>query len=136
MTICQEQHSFYIEELNTKFPNLQSTLSYAKQTTIVEAFLYNYPLPKIVLLESDYQQYDFLEGKEIVAALLDFYKNKFRLDNPIIFKDINLCEFMSLNNNLKDKFTKRRISTTVMLIEDKCKKNILKIKNKLIDLYY
>jgi hypothetical protein len=134
MTIIQEQHSFYIAELKERFPNLTSTLSVEAKTTIVEALLFNYPLPQVVLLKTDYAKYEFLKGEQVIGALLDFYNGNFRLTNTSIYTKFEMFRFMQLDKMLIEKF-KRRISTIVLLTENESTEQITKFKNNLKKLY-
>ena len=114
MTIIQEQCSLYIAELKERFPDLTSTLPVKAKTTIVEAFLFNYPLPQVVLLETNYAKYEFLKGEQVIGALLYFYNGKFKLTNTII----EGYKFVVLQDNLWERFTKKRIPASVLLTDD------------------
>ncbi len=60
-----------------------------RKSHLIESLLVNVPIIPIVLYESNYGEYDVIDGNQRIRAIVDFYKNKFELTGVKFLPELN-----------------------------------------------
>lgn len=88
-----------------------------KQSSLIESFLLNVPVPPVYLSEDDYGTYSVIDGKQRITAICDFLSNKLKLKDLIEFPDLNGSTFDDLPSQLKNALTVRPYIRVITLLK-------------------
>jgi hypothetical protein len=73
-----------------------------RQSTLIESFLMNVPVPPIFLNEDELGKYSVIDGKQRLSAINAFMRGRLKLTGLKIFADINGLTFDDLPLNLQN----------------------------------
>lgn len=88
-----------------------------KQSSLIESFLLNVPVPPVYLSEDDYGTYSVIDGKQRITAICDFLSNKLKLKDLVEFPDLNGSTFDDLPLQLKNALTVRPYIRIITLLK-------------------
>src|SRR5439155_7531545 len=67
-----------------------------QQSSLIESFLLNVPVPPIYLAEDDFGTYSVIDGKQRITAIRSFMRDELVLTRPETFTDISGARFRDL----------------------------------------
>ncbi|MDY4787889.1 MAG: DUF262 domain-containing protein [Bacilli bacterium] len=107
-----------VEKMNLN-PNYQrgSVWGYKEKSMLIESLLMNIPIPPIYLFEREFNEYEILDGKQRITAIVDFYNNKYRLEGLEIWPELNGKFYDDLSQTFKNGLNRRYITATIILKE-------------------
>lgn len=126
--IITEQGRYPLEEVARMFRNKEKyndIVDYQRgvvwtprqRSLLIESFIMNIPIPPIFLYEKNYSYYEILDGKQRISAIVDFYANKYPLENLEVWKELNGKSYNDLPERIKDGLNRRYLSSIIMLKE-------------------
>jgi hypothetical protein len=89
----------------------------AKRSLFIESLLLNIPVPPVFLYESELSRYEVMDGQQRLNAIADFYANRFALKKLEKWKELDGLRYQDLPETLKRGLDRRRLSSTVLLLE-------------------
>lgn len=87
-----------------------------KESSLIESFLLNIPVPPIYLAEERYGIYSVIDGKQRITAINKFLNNKIKLANLEKFKDLEGLFFKDLPQALANALSIRPYLRVVTLL--------------------
>lgn len=87
-----------------------------KESSLIESFLLNIPVPPIYLAEDEYGTYSVIDGKQRVTAINKFLGGKFPLQNLDKFQELEGYYFADLPKALKNALSIRPYLRVVTLL--------------------
>jgi hypothetical protein len=88
-----------------------------RQSKLIESFVMNIPVPPLFVFESDLAKYEVMDGQQRITAILDFYKNKLKLEGLEQWPELNGRIYDTLPSEIKKGIDRRSISYIVLLKE-------------------
>lgn len=88
-----------------------------KQSSLIESFLLNVPVPPVYLSEDDYGTYSVIDGKQRITAICNFLSNNLKLKDLSEFPDLNGSTFDDLPLQLKNALTVRPYIRIITLLK-------------------
>lgn len=88
-----------------------------KRSLLIESLLLNIPIPPIFLYEKDYNEYEVVDGRQRVEAIINYLKNNFPLSGLYYWKELNGKRFNDLPAIIKKGLLRRSLSSIVLLAE-------------------
>ncbi len=82
---------------------------------LIESLIANIPIIPIVLYESNYGEYDVIDGNQRIRAIVDFYNNKFELTGVEFMPELNGYNYQRLPYEVKDGLDKRTLFATIVI---------------------
>jgi hypothetical protein len=100
-------------------PNYQRRLRWSnkKRSLLIESLLLNIPIPPLFLYETDYNEYEVVDGRQRIDATLGFLKNNYSLTGLKFWKELNGKRFNRLPEIIKKGLLRHSLSTIVLLTE-------------------
>jgi len=95
----------------------RSRWSKNKQSTLIESFLMNIPVPPIFLYEKDYYEYEVIDGRQRLEAINSYIRNEFRLKGLKYLKGLIGKKFSDLDDATKRLLYRRTVTATILLVE-------------------
>ena len=89
----------------------------ARQSTLIESFLLNIPVPPIYLSEEEYGIYSIIDGKQRITAVYAYLSNSFPLKKLSSFTEINGLRFRDLPDTLKNALRVRPFLRAITLLK-------------------
>ncbi|HEX8472603.1 MAG TPA: DUF262 domain-containing protein [Pyrinomonadaceae bacterium] len=87
-----------------------------RQSTLIESFLMNVPVPPIFLNEDEYGKYSVIDGKQRLTAITDFLAGRLELSGLEIYKELNGKTFSDLPPKLQSVMrTRPTLRATIIL---------------------
>lgn len=86
-----------------------------KQSRLIESFLINIPIPPIVLYKKHYNSYDVIDGLQRIAAIRDFYENKFELTGLEILSQMEGLAYRELPANIQARLDRHSLSSIAII---------------------
>ena len=86
-----------------------------RKSHLIESLIVNVPIIPIVLYESNYGEYDVIDGNQRIRAIVDFYKNKFELTGVKFLPELNGSNYQRLPSEVKHDLDKRRLFVTIVI---------------------
>lgn len=126
--IITEQGRYPLEEVARMFSNKEKyndlvdyqrgiVWSPASRSLLIESFIMNIPIPPVFLYEKKYSYYEILDGKQRIAAIVDFYSDKYALEGLEIWGELNGRRYSELPERIKEGLNRRYLSSIIMLKE-------------------
>jgi hypothetical protein len=102
-------------------PTYQRRLRWSnkKKSLLIESFLLNIPVPPIFLYESDYNEYEVIDGRQRLDAVRSFLANDYALTGLEYWSELNKKRFNDLPRVLQRGLLRRSLAATVLLAETK-----------------
>ena len=88
-----------------------------KKSRLIESFIMNVPIPPIFLYEVDYSVYEVMDGLQRLTAVLQFYKNEYKLKGLEEWRELNNLFYKDLPEQVKKGIDRRYISSIILLQE-------------------
>lgn len=88
-----------------------------KKSRLIESFIMNVPVPPIFLYEVDYSIYEVMDGQQRLAAIYDFYKGSYELQELEYWTELNGKKYQNLPEQVKKGIDRRYLSSIVLLQE-------------------
>jgi len=100
-------------------PSYQRRLRWTnkKRSLLIESLLLNIPIPPIFLYEKEYNEYEVVDGRQRVEAVISFLKNNYHLTGLRYWNELNGKRYNDLPPILKKGLLRRSISSIVLLAE-------------------
>lgn len=88
-----------------------------QKSRLIESFIINIPVPPVFLYETDFSQYEVMDGLQRLSTLYDFYDNKFALTGLEVWPELNGKKYSELPEKVQLGIDRRYISTIVIANE-------------------
>ena len=88
-----------------------------KKSRLIESFLMNIPVPPLFLFEKDYNQYEVMDGRQRLAAILGFLKNEYPLTDLEFWPQLQGKFYSDLPDTIRRGLRRRTINAVVLLAE-------------------
>lgn len=88
-----------------------------KRSLLIESFLLNVPIPPLYLYESDYNQYEVMDGRQRLETISEFLDNGFPLTGLEFWSELNGKRFRDIPSTIQRGLLRRTISAIVLLAE-------------------
>lgn len=108
-----------------------------KRSRLIESFIMNIPVPPVFLYETEFDEYEVMDGLQRLSAISDFFKDKFQLEGLESWNELNGKQYSDLPEIIKKSIERRQISLITLLkettndkeIEEKIKKTVFERLN-------
>ena len=109
------------KELIDTDPGYQRRLRWSnkKRSLLIESLLLNIPIPSVFLFETEYNQYEVIDGRQRLETINAFLSNNFALIGLEYWPELNRKRFNDLPAVLQRGLLRRSISAVVLLAETK-----------------
>lgn len=106
------------EEYNMN-PEYQRRITWSteKRSKLIESFIINIPIPPVFLYEIDYNKYQLMDGLQRISSIIDFYKDKYKLEKLSEWKELNGKSYSELPSKIREGIDRRQISVITLLKE-------------------
>lgn len=91
--------------------------SVERKSRLIESFLMNVPVPPVFLYERDLARFEVMDGRQRLAALSDFYADKFELVGLQHWSALDGRKYSNLPSKVRDGIDRRYISSIILLKE-------------------
>ena len=100
-------------------PDYQRRLRWSnkKRSLLIESLLLNIPIPPLFLYETDYNEYEVVDGRQRIDATIGFLRNNYPLIGLKFWKELNGKRFNALPEIIKKGLLRRSLSSIVLLAE-------------------
>jgi len=88
-----------------------------RQSSLIESFLLNIPVPPVYLSEEDYGIYSVIDGKQRITAIHQFMRNELSLNRTDTFEQVHGRRFKELPAELRNALTVRPYLRVVTLLK-------------------
>ncbi len=88
----------------------------SKQSSLIESFILNVPVPPVYLSEDDYGTYSVIDGKQRITSIKNFLNNEFKLKDLQKFPELNGLYFSELPQKIKNALSVRPYLRIVTLL--------------------
>jgi hypothetical protein len=88
-----------------------------QQSSLIESFLLNVPVPPVYLMEDDFGTYSVIDGKQRITTIRDFMRNVLVLKDLETFKEIEGLRFRDLPRALRNALDVRPYLRVVTLLK-------------------
>lgn len=103
--------------------------SIEKQSRLIESFLMNIPVPPIFLYETNYSEYEVIDGVQRLTAIGKFYKDEIKLTGLTEWKELNGFTYSQLPSRLKRILDNKTLYFNILLQEKSEKEQSLELKH-------
>ena len=106
-------------------PNYQLTPKYQRRITwdtkkrskLIESFIMNVPVPPVFVYETEFNQYQVMDGLQRITAIIDFYSDKYELEELAQWSELNGKKYSQLPQKIKEGIDRRQLSVITLLKE-------------------
>lgn len=100
-------------------PDYQRRLRWSnkKRSLLIESLLLNIPIPPLFLYETEYNEYEVVDGRQRIDATIGFLRNNYSLTGLKFWKELNGKRFNTLPEIIKKGLLRRSLSSIVLLAE-------------------
>jgi hypothetical protein len=88
-----------------------------KKSALIESFLLNIPIPPVFFYESDFAQYEVMDGQQRLNCIREFYQNSFKLSGLKQLPELNGSQRNDLDEKIRRTLDRASISAIVLLAE-------------------
>lgn len=88
-----------------------------KKSLLIESLLLNIPIPPVFLFERDYNEYEVIDGRQRIDAIITFLGNDYSLSGLEYWPELNKTKFEDLPAVLQKGLLRRSIPAVVLLAE-------------------
>ena len=89
----------------------------AQQSSLIESFLLNVPIPPVYLSEDDFGTYSVIDGKQRLTTIHKFMRDKLKLTELEAFRSLEGAKFSDLPTPLKNALRVRPYLRVVTLLK-------------------
>jgi hypothetical protein len=90
-----------------------------KRSQLIESFLLNIPIPPIFLYETDYSEYEVVDGRQRIETIREFFSNNFALSDLEYWSELNNKRFNELPPVIQKGLARRSLSAVILLAESR-----------------
>ena len=130
--IVTESGSIKLALINSTFtgnnyqlkPKFQRRITWdpSKRSKLIESFIMNVPVPPVFLYETEFNYYQVMDGLQRITAIIDFYSNKYSLENLSQWRELNGKYYKDLPQKIKEGIDRRQLSVITLLKESSSSK--------------
>lgn len=88
-----------------------------KRSKLIESLIINIPIPPIFLYEYDYDKYEVMDGLQRLMAIIDFYKNEYKLCGLEEWKELEGKKYKDLPEKIREGIDRRQLQVITLLKE-------------------
>ncbi|WP_290498066.1 DUF262 domain-containing protein [Hyphomonas sp. UBA4494] len=88
-----------------------------KKSALIESFLLNIPIPPVFFYESDFAQYEVMDGQQRLNCIREFYQNSFKLTGLKQLPELNGSRRTDLDEKIRRTLDRASIAAIVLLAE-------------------
>lgn len=103
-------------ELQPKYQR-RITWDTKKRSKLIESFIMNIPVPPIFIYETEFNQYQVMDGLQRITAIKDFYNNKYKLVDLEQWAELNGKKYEELPQKVREGIDRRQLSVVTLLKE-------------------
>jgi hypothetical protein len=89
-----------------------------KKSKLIESFIVNLPVLPIILYEKEYQQYQVIDGRQRLKAIVDFYNNQLVLSGLDIKHELDGCTYETLPTKIKTELNQHSVYLISIMPDD------------------
>ncbi|MCM3515077.1 DUF262 domain-containing protein [Nocardioides sp. P86] len=103
-------------ELNPEFQR-RHRWSPERQSSLIESFIMNVPVPPIFLYEDEYSHYEVMDGLQRLTAISTFYRDELTLSGLAEWPELNGRSYSNLPEQVRRGIDRRYLSSIILLRE-------------------
>ena len=88
-----------------------------KRSKLIESFIMNVPVPPVFVYETEFNQYQVMDGLQRITAVIDFYNDKYELEGLLEWSELNGRKYSQLPQKIKEGIDRRQLSVITLLKE-------------------
>lgn len=88
-----------------------------KRSKLIESFIMNVPIPPVFVYETDFDQYQVMDGLQRITAVIDFYSDGYELQGLNQWSELNGKKYSQLPQKIKEGIDRRQLSVITLLKE-------------------
>lgn len=88
-----------------------------KRSKLIESFIMNVPVPPVFVYETEFNQYQVMDGLQRITAIIDFYSDKYELEELVQWSELNGRRYSQLPQKIKEGIDRRQLSVITLLKE-------------------
>ncbi|RYH74449.1 DUF262 domain-containing protein [Flavobacteriaceae bacterium 144Ye] len=127
--LVQDRHDFLLPHVidlikNKGWLNIQPEYqrrrvwNVKRKSKLIESILMNIPIPPIFLLETNYRDYEVMDGQQRLDALVSFFNDEFELTDLTHWSELNGYSYGKLPSIVQRGLERRRISAITVMVEN------------------
>ncbi len=89
-----------------------------KKSKLIESFIVNFPIPPIILYEKEYKQYQVIDGRQRLKAIVDFYSDRLVLSRLDIKHELDGCTYATLPTKIKTELDRHSVYLISIMPDD------------------
>lgn len=110
------------------------TWSNERRSKLIESFIMNIPIPPVFIYETEFGQYQVMDGLQRISTIIDYYNNEYKLTGLTEWKELNGKKYSELPQKIKEGIDRRQLSVVTLLKEStKDKENEEKMKKMVFE---
>lgn len=90
-----------------------------KRSQLIESFLLNIPVPPIFLYETEYSEYEVVDGRQRIETIREFFSNNFALSELELWSELNNKRFEQLPLVIQKGLSRRSLPAVILLAESR-----------------
>lgn len=88
-----------------------------RQSSLIESFLMNVPVPPVFLFEYDLARFEVMDGRQRLTALMEFYSSELKLTGLKYWPELEGRTYDTLPDSIRDGIDRRYLSSVILLHE-------------------
>ena len=88
-----------------------------KRSKLIESFIMNIPVPPVFLYETEFGVYQVMDGLQRISTIMDFFDNKFSLEELGEWNVLNWRTYRDLPKKIKEGIERRQLNVITLLKE-------------------
>jgi len=88
-----------------------------KRSKLIESFIMNIPVPPVFLYETEFGVYQVMDGLQRISTIMDFFDNKFSLEDLGEWNELNGRTYRDLPQKIKEGIERRQLNVITLLKE-------------------
>lgn len=88
-----------------------------KRSKLIESFIMNIPVPPVFLYETEFGVYQVMDGLQRISTIMDFFDNKFSLEDLGEWNELNGRFYKDLPQKIKEGIERRQLNVITLLKE-------------------
>lgn len=88
-----------------------------KRSRLIESFIMNVPIPPVFIYETEFAQYQVMDGLQRITAIIDFYSDVYELKGLTQWPELNGRKYSELPQKIKEGIDRRQLSVITLLKE-------------------
>lgn len=89
-----------------------------KKSKLIESFIVNFPVPPIILYEKEYEQYQVIDGRQRLKAIVDFYNHQLVLSGLDIKHELDGFTYRTLPTKIKTELNRHSVYYISIMPDD------------------